>query len=351
MSDERPEITRLLTEWRSKTEIKDFGDLGACFSHDGYTEQGFRPLRYSEKKLLELCADELDAALRASQPENVLSAPMAAGLLLKLKEECETQHARADKAEAALAALRASQEGRAEPSIGEEHRLLKIAERVAVGIETLVNYQPFVDIGSFEVERVIMSGLREASAPSEGVPDDKKMLSRAEENKLSVNSSSPPQEPTGDSSPLAPERLAAIRERVANATHGPWQVIADPYEPAEKHGALAGKIAQRRVFTVWNHPQLQGPAPVVNGYITIAKVCGQQPHHGVSISAEDAEFIAHAREDVPYLLDLLATLGVDGGASGDASEESDPANHQNEPDKIAPSQVSEPAGDPAPEQP
>jgi hypothetical protein len=46
-----------------------------------------------------------------------------------------------------------------------------------------------------------------ASAPSEIVPRDKKMqeIIRAEENKPSPEVSSPPQEPTGDSSPLAPE--------------------------------------------------------------------------------------------------------------------------------------------------
>lgn len=34
--------------------------------------------------------------------DDVLSSPMAAGLLLQLKAECEAQHARADKAEADL---------------------------------------------------------------------------------------------------------------------------------------------------------------------------------------------------------------------------------------------------------
>lgn len=54
-------------------------------------------------------------ASASAPPENVLSSPMAAGLLLTLKAECEAQHARAEKAEAELAALRASvgpQEGR-----------------------------------------------------------------------------------------------------------------------------------------------------------------------------------------------------------------------------------------------
>jgi hypothetical protein len=43
------------------------------------------------------------AASGSTQPEEPLSSPMVAGLLLKLKEECEAQHARAERAEAALA--------------------------------------------------------------------------------------------------------------------------------------------------------------------------------------------------------------------------------------------------------
>jgi hypothetical protein len=42
--------------------------------------------------------------MRTPEEENWMSAPMAAGLLLKLKEECEAQHARAEAAEAALRA-------------------------------------------------------------------------------------------------------------------------------------------------------------------------------------------------------------------------------------------------------
>lgn len=47
----------------------------------------------------------LRAGAAAETPaEDVLTAPMAAGLLLTLKAECEAQHARAEKAEAQLAA-------------------------------------------------------------------------------------------------------------------------------------------------------------------------------------------------------------------------------------------------------
>jgi hypothetical protein len=45
------------------------------------------------------------AAIPSLDPETVLSSPFAAGLLLHLKAECEDQKARADRAEAQIAAL------------------------------------------------------------------------------------------------------------------------------------------------------------------------------------------------------------------------------------------------------
>lgn len=106
-----------------------------------------------------------------------------------------------------------------------------------------------------------------------------------------------------------PDRLAAIKARAEKTTDGPWQVVRDLYEPQDgKASALVGKVAQRRIFTGWDHPQMKGPIGVVNSYMTIGKVCGESPHRGVSISAEDADFIVHAREDVPYLLNLVEQL-------------------------------------------
>ena len=54
-----------------------------------------------------LCCDQIEAenaALRAER-DDALSSPMAAGLLLALKQECEAQHARAEAAESRLAAV------------------------------------------------------------------------------------------------------------------------------------------------------------------------------------------------------------------------------------------------------
>jgi hypothetical protein len=100
-----------------------------------------------------------------------------------------------------------------------------------------------------------------------------------------------------------PLDLEAIKAREQAATDGPWQIVEDRYEDAESvAGKLAGRVAQRRIFTAWDHPQLHGPTGVVNGYTTIGTVAGVSPHHGVSIEERDAEFIAHAREDIPALL-------------------------------------------------
>lgn len=94
------------------------------------------------------------------------------------------------------------------------------------------------------------------------------------------------------------------------ATPGPWQIVEDLYEPTETFGQLAGKVAQRRIFTAWDHPQMHGPIGVVNGFTTIGKVCGSQPYNGVSISAADARLIVRS----PELVDTLRKLerAIDG---------------------------------------
>jgi hypothetical protein len=49
-----------------------------------------------------LATAQAEIAALTAERENVLSSPMAAGLLLKLKQECEAQHARAEALEAQL---------------------------------------------------------------------------------------------------------------------------------------------------------------------------------------------------------------------------------------------------------
>jgi hypothetical protein len=50
--------------------------------------------------------DDLSASAQAAHAVATMDAPLLAGLLLKLKEECEAQHARAEAAEADVLRLR-----------------------------------------------------------------------------------------------------------------------------------------------------------------------------------------------------------------------------------------------------
>ncbi|WP_426237500.1 hypothetical protein [Pseudomonas sp. TWP3-2] len=72
------------------------------------------------------------------------------------------------------------------------------------------------------------------------------------------------------------------------ATQGDWQVIE-----TELPCRLGGTHIERRIFTVKDHPQLKAPWPVVNGSVALGTDT-VPVHHMVSISAEDAAFIAAA---------------------------------------------------------
>ena len=60
-------------------------------------------------------------------------------------------------------------------------------------------------------------------------------------------------------------------------------------------------LAERLIGTAWDHPQLQGP----DGIVTLLGTFLGEPHYRVYIRPENAEFIAHAREDIPSLLDEI----------------------------------------------
>jgi len=79
------------------------------------------------------------------------------------------------------------------------------------------------------------------------------------------------------------EQLNAIKERVENATNGPWQV----YEMED--GTHIG--------TAEHHPQLKSPMHVVT-----MSYWGEKPHSRVFIDQHNAEFIVNAIEDVPALV-------------------------------------------------
>lgn len=77
-------------------------------------------------------------------------------------------------------------------------------------------------------------------------------------------------------------------------TPGPWKIVE-----AKKYGYNDVTHYERRIFTDWEHGQLQGPAPVV----TMATCVGQDKgvYNIVSIAEPDARLIAAA----PDLLDAL----------------------------------------------
>lgn len=86
-----------------------------------------------------------------------------------------------------------------------------------------------------------------------------------------------------------PDREQAIRERVENATKGPWAAV-------ERYDGGATVAMMRD----WNKGQ--GPAWAAEGLSGwIHSASDEQP-------ARNAEFIAHAREDVPYLLAEVTRL-------------------------------------------
>lgn len=101
------------------------------------------------------------------------------------------------------------------------------------------------------------------------------------------------------------ERLRVIRERLKRATRGPWKVYKTRYtltELGRKQGFKEDRVSVvNAIGTEWDHPQLKGPDAIV----TTTHGPYYDPQHAVQIGNDDAEFIAHAREDIPYLLSLL----------------------------------------------
>ena len=78
--------------------------------------------------------------------------------------------------------------------------------------------------------------------------------------------------------------LAAIRERANNATKGPWEHIRD------------------------SNYQLADCPPTYESLVTSDDGMVAILDWGNGATSSDAEFIAHARENVPALLDLVDTL-------------------------------------------
>lgn len=82
------------------------------------------------------------------------------------------------------------------------------------------------------------------------------------------------------------------------ATQGEWQVIE-----TELPCRIGRPHVERRIFTAKDHPQLKAPYPVVNGSVALGT--DETPvHHMVSMTAEDAAYIAAANPAA--ILALLA---------------------------------------------
>lgn len=87
---------------------------------------------------------------------------------------------------------------------------------------------------------------------------------------------------------MSPEELDAIRARCEKATKGPWNASA------HLSGTCYGWDWQER-FSAFN----------VAPHIASGTRGGKPGDDGLPQAIADAEFIAHARSDVPALLDLI----------------------------------------------
>lgn len=96
---------------------------------------------------------------------------------------------------------------------------------------------------------------------------------------------------------LTDDRLSEIKVRCEAATCGPWKVFEDIHEENKPF------LAERRIGTEWRHPQLEGSLPIVT-----LGTCKYEPNHRVTISEDDARFIAHSRDDIPFLVEEIERL-------------------------------------------
>jgi hypothetical protein len=98
--------------------------------------------------------------------------------------------------------------------------------------------------------------------------------------------------------------IAAMRKRLSKADSGPWKVyvVEHPLNEAGRKmfpdGVATWALHERAIVQAWDHPQLKAPLPIVG----MASSPYRDQTHTVSISCENAEFIAHAPSDLEALL-------------------------------------------------
>ena len=107
--------------------------------------------------------------------------------------------------------------------------------------------------------------------------------------------------PTPDLPILDGDAITKIEARASAASAGPWKVYKTPFTLTELGRQQGFKEDRKSVVNAigqtWDHPQLKGPMAIV----TTTHGPYYDPQHAVKIEDDDADFIAHAREDVPAL--------------------------------------------------
>lgn len=90
-----------------------------------------------------------------------------------------------------------------------------------------------------------------------------------------------------------------LKKLAEAATRGPWEVKVDKHPHFRN-----GNHTEHRIRTAWVHGQLKDHYPVVTTSVGIPEFEKGKPCHMVSISKEDAAYIAAANPAA--ILDLLA---------------------------------------------
>lgn len=98
-----------------------------------------------------------------------------------------------------------------------------------------------------------------------------------------------PTVPRDPKDPLKQEELRAIRARERAATGGPWSVRQHPVDDL---------VTDRSITTSWEDAVMKWPRSIVG-------TNQSERGFGTWIEPENAEFIAHARTDIPSLLMTL----------------------------------------------
>ena len=111
---------------------------------------------------------------------------------------------------------------------------------------------------------------------------------------------------------LDAEALARIKERVAGATEGPWALgyvsgsCTIDHGPGNWHGKA---YCRYDPSVMWSKTEILAPTvmkPTAYGEPKKGQVIGNYGHDDEPVMSEaDAEFIAHARADIPKLIAAL----------------------------------------------